>query len=67
MKKLRRLLLVCKRFLVENNFFLELQDHGIEEQKTCKPGLIRMSQETGITLVVTNDVHYTYEDDVDSS
>lgn len=50
----------------EDNFFLELQDHGISEQKTVNQGLIRMSQETGIKLVVTNDVHYTYEEDADS-
>ena len=50
----------------EDNFFLELQDHGISEQKTVNQGLIRMSQETGIELVATNDVHYTYEEDADS-
>ncbi|MDF2588350.1 MAG: dnaE [Anaerocolumna sp.] len=47
----------------ENNFFLELQDHGIPEQKTVNQGLIRMSSETGIPLVATNDVHYTFESD----
>jgi DNA polymerase-3 subunit alpha len=50
----------------KGNFFLELQDHGISEQKTVNQGLIRMSNETGIQLVATNDVHYTYEEDVDS-
>ncbi|TAH73831.1 MAG: DNA polymerase III subunit alpha [Anaerolineaceae bacterium] len=50
----------------ENNFFLELQDHGIPEQKTVNQGLIRMSNETSIKLVATNDVHYTYEEDADS-
>lgn len=50
----------------EDNFFLELQDHGIPEQKTVNQGLVRMSQETGIELVATNDVHYTYADDADS-
>ncbi|WMJ90164.1 DNA polymerase III subunit alpha [Anaerocolumna sp. MB42-C2] len=47
----------------ENNFFLELQDHGIPEQKTVNQGLLRMSKETGISLVATNDVHYTLESD----
>jgi DNA polymerase III subunit alpha len=47
----------------ENNFFLELQDHGIPEQRTVNQGLIRMSSETGIPLVATNDVHYTFESD----
>jgi len=50
----------------ENNFFLELQDHGIHEQKTVNQGLIRMSQETGLKLVATNDVHYAYKEDADS-
>ncbi|QHQ60724.1 DNA polymerase III subunit alpha [Anaerocolumna sedimenticola] len=47
----------------ENNFFLELQDHGIPEQKSVNQGLLRMSKETGIPLVATNDVHYTLESD----
>ncbi len=47
----------------ENNFFLELQDHGISEQKSVNQGLLRMSRETGIELVATNDVHYTFESD----
>ncbi len=48
----------------ENNFFLEMQDHGISEQAMVNPQLMRMSKETGIELVVTNDVHYTNADDV---
>ena len=48
----------------KNNFFLELQDHGIPQQQTVNQALIRMSAETGIPLVATNDVHYTGEDDV---
>ncbi len=47
----------------KNNFFLELQDHGIPEQKSVNQGLMRMSQETGIPLVVTNDIHYTLASD----
>ena len=42
----------------EGNYFLELQDHGIEEQKKVNAGLMRISSETGIPLVATNDVHY---------
>ena len=49
----------------KDNFFLELQDHGIPEQKTVNAGLMRMSQETGIELVATNDVHYTYAEDAE--
>ena len=47
----------------ENNYFLELQDHGIEEQKKVNPQIIRISEETGIGLVATNDVHYIRHDD----
>ncbi len=48
------------------NYFLELQDHGIPEQRTVNQQLLRLSQDTGIELVATNDVHYTYEDDVEA-
>ena len=47
----------------KGNFFLELQDHGIPDQQQVNQALLRMSQETGIELVCTNDVHYTYADD----
>ena len=50
----------------KGNYFLELQDHGIPEQKMVNQQLLRMSKETGIELVVTNDVHYTYAEDADS-
>ena len=49
----------------KGNYFLELQDHGIPEQRTVNQQLLRMSKETGIGLVATNDVHYTYEEDVE--
>ena len=48
----------------EGNYFLELQDHGIPEQKTVNMALYSMSRELNIPLVATNDVHYTYADDV---
>ena len=48
------------------NYFLELQDHGLPEQQQVNQQLMRLSQDTGIELVATNDVHYTYETDVDS-
>lgn len=50
----------------KGNFFLELQDHGIPEQKYVNPQLLRMSQELGIDVVCTNDVHYTYAGDADA-
>ena len=49
----------------EGNFFLELQDHGIPEQQNVNQQLLRMHQETGIDLVATNDIHYTYKEDAD--
>ncbi len=49
----------------KGNFFLELQDHGIPEQRKVNPQLMRMSKELGIPLVATNDIHYTYADDVE--
>lgn len=45
------------------NFYLELQDHGIREQKYVNPQIIRLSRETGIPLVVTNDCHYIMPED----
>lgn len=50
----------------EGNYFLELQDHGIPEQRMVNHQLFRMSKELNIPLVATNDVHYTYAEDVDS-
>ena len=50
----------------KGNFFLELRDHGIPEQRQVNHELIRMSRETGIELVATNDVHYTYSSDAEA-
>lgn len=47
----------------KGNFFLELQDHGLPEQKTVNQQLLRLSQDTGIDLVATNDIHYTFAED----
>ena len=45
------------------HYYLELQDHGIPEQQTVNAGLLRLSRETGIPLVATNDVHYVRRED----
>lgn len=50
----------------KGNFFLELQDHGIPEQQRVNQQLVRMSRETGIELVATNDIHYTYSTDAEA-
>ncbi|MGI6577662.1 MAG: DNA polymerase III subunit alpha [Eubacteriales bacterium] len=47
----------------EGNFYLELQDHGMAEQKVVNRGILRIHQETGIPLVATNDVHYLRRED----
>ena len=52
-----------ERIFGKGNFFLELQDHGLADQQRVNQALVRMSRETGIELVCTNDVHYTRADD----
>ena len=47
----------------EGNFFLELQDHGIDEQRPVNQGVQRIARETGLPLVVTNDAHYLRKED----
>ena len=47
----------------KDNYFLELQDHGIPEQKKILPQIFKLSKETGIPLVATNDVHYIEKED----
>ena len=55
-----------QRIFGRGNFYLELQDHGIAAQKQVNSQLLRMSEETDIPLVCTNDVHYTYDTDVEA-
>ena len=50
----------------EGNFFLELQDHGLREQTIVNTGLIKLSKETGIPMVATNDCHYILKEDADA-
>ncbi len=52
------------RIFGEGNFFLEMQNHGIEEQIPVNQGLQRLSRETGLPLVITNDAHYLRKEDV---
>lgn len=47
----------------KDNYFLEIQDHGLREQKTIIPELIRLSKETGVGIVATNDIHYLKKED----
>ena len=60
---------VAQRYLDcfgKGNYFLELQDHGIPEQRTVNTALVRISKELDIPLVATNDIHYTYAEDVEA-
>lgn len=50
----------------KGNFFLEIQDQGLEEEHRINPLLIRLSAETGIPLVATNDVHYVRREDAEA-
>ena len=49
----------------EGNYFLEIQDHGLPEEKQVLPGLLRIARETGIPLAATNDVHYLRREDAE--
>lgn len=59
----RRIALEYQAIFGKGNYFLELQDHGLPEQKIINSRLIALSEELDIPLVVTNDVHYTYARD----
>ena len=58
--------LELRSILGEDNFYLELQDHGIADQTTVNRALLRMHNETGIPLVCTNDAHYLRKEDAES-
>ena len=55
--------LLYREIFGAENFYLELQDHGLPDQKRINPQLIRLSRETGIPLVATNDCHYIAPED----
>jgi DNA polymerase-3 subunit alpha len=59
----RRKALLYRDLFGPDSFYLELQDHGIPEQKTVNQELVRISRDTGIPLVATNDIHYTERED----
>ncbi len=62
-EKAKETALFYKEIFGEGNYYLEMQDHGIREQKIVNPQLIKISKETGIPLVATNDVHYISAED----
>src|SRR5277367_3886290 len=59
----RRLAYEYSDLFGKKNFFLEIQDHGLEQDKTLLPAVYRLSQDTGIPLVATNDAHYMRQSD----
>ncbi len=59
----RRALGQYRDILGAENFYLELQDHGIEDERRVRPMLVALARETGTPLVATNDVHYLHADD----
>lgn len=59
----KEIALYYKKIFGKDNFYIEIQDHGLEEQKKINPALIRLSAETGIGLVATNDIHYINKED----
>lgn len=59
----KQLALKLSRIMGANNFFLELQDHGLAEQAKVNMQLLRLSKEINIPLIATNDVHYLNQED----
>ena len=59
----KQLALEFSEIFGENNFFLELQDHGIPEQAEVNRGILQLAKETGLPLVATNDAHYLTRED----
>jgi DNA polymerase-3 subunit alpha len=54
------------RIFGEGNFFLELQDHGLPDQKVVNEGLVELGREMGVPLIATNDVHYLNKEDAEA-
>ena len=65
-EKAKETALLYQDIFGEGNFFLELQDHGIAEQKLVNRQLLRMHEETGIPLICTNDSHYIRREDAEA-
>ena len=59
---------VCKKYIDvfgKDNYFIEIQDHGLREQKQTNPLLIKLAKELGVGIVATNDVHYVNQYDAE--
>jgi DNA polymerase III subunit alpha len=66
LKDAHSLIAFYKETFGTENFYLELQDHGMAEQKTVNEAIIRLAKETTTPLVVTNDLHYIKKDDAEA-
>lgn len=64
-EKAEEALLALKDIFGDDNIFVELQDHGMEEQKKCLPELVRIARKTNTPIVATNDVHFLRKEDHD--
>ncbi len=64
--KAKEYALWLNRVFGQGNFYLEIQDHGSEEEEEVMPEIIKLSQETGIPLAATNDAHYIAKRDADT-
>ncbi|MEG0110666.1 MAG: PHP domain-containing protein, partial [Oscillospiraceae bacterium] len=62
-EKAKNLALYYYSLFGKDNYYIEIQDHGLEEQQAILPALIRLSKETGIPLAATNDCHYLEKED----
>lgn len=62
-EKAKKLALEYRDIFGEENFYLEIQDHNLPEQREVNSGLVKLSKETGIPLVATNDIHYVNKED----
>ena len=63
--KARATALELSRIFGQDNFYLEMQDHGIAAQRPVNQGIQRLARETGLPMVITNDAHYLRKEDAD--
>ena len=63
--KARATALELSRIFGPDNFYLEMQDHGIAAQRPVNQGIQRLARETGLPMVITNDAHYLRKEDAD--
>ena len=64
-EKAKEIALWYKNLFGPKNYFLEIQDHGLEEQKRTNPLIVKLARELGIGLVATNDAHYIKKEDAE--